>query len=59
MLVTTFGCEKISAQKLKNIFFPKKLCSLKAHSHYFSVAIDLATCRAAKLIHFTFKLTPM
>ena len=38
MSVNVFGREKISAQKIK-----EKLYSLKAHAHYFTVFIYLAT----------------
>ena len=43
MLVTTFGHKKISVQKLKTSFFQDKFYSLKAHAHYFTVLIYLAT----------------
>ena len=35
-------------KKLKNNFFQDKFYSLKAHAHYFTVLISLATWRAAK-----------
>ena len=58
-LVTTFGSDKIDTQKIKNNFFCQdKFYSLKAHAHYFTVFIYLATWRAAKLGIFThFTLT--
>ena len=46
MSVTPFGHKKISAQKLKTGFFQDKFYSLKAHAHYFTVLIYLATWRA-------------
>ena len=57
--VTALGCKKVGAQKIKKktIFFHNKFYSLKAHAHYFTVLIYLATWRAAKLgifTHFTF-----
>ena len=56
MMVTAFGCKKIGVQKKKN-FFQDKFYSLKAHAHYFTILIYLATWRTAKcgiFIHFTF-----
>ena len=44
---------KPASKKLKNMFFQDKFCSLKAHAHYFTVLIYLATWRAAKLRIFT------
>ena len=50
MLVTTFGLLTKSVRKtLKNNFFQNKFYSLKAHAHYFTVLICLATSRVAKL----------
>ena len=43
MFVTAFGREKIVAQKIKKQFFQDKFYSLKAHAHYFTVFIYLAT----------------
>ena len=52
------GAKKSVPKKLKKQFFSKvKFYSLKAHAHYFTVVIYLATGRAAKLgifTHFTF-----
>ena len=50
-LVTTFGHDTIGTQKLKKQFFSKisYIYSLKAHAHYFTVLIYLATWRAGKL----------
>ena len=44
-LVTTFGHDTIGTQKLKKQFFSKisYIYSLKAHAHYFTVLIYLAT----------------
>ena len=43
-LATTFGREKIGAQKIKKqIFSQDKFYPLKAHTHYFTVLIYLAT----------------
>ena len=41
-------------KKLKNNFFQDKFYSLKAHAHYFTVLIYLATWRTAKLGIFTY-----
>ena len=57
MFVTAFGREKIVAQKIKKQFFQDKFYSLKAHAHYFTVFIYLATWRAAKLGIFTHMFT--
>ena len=57
---TTFEHEKIDTKK-KKTFFQDKFNSLKAHAHYFTVLIYLATSRAAKLgkfTHFTFTNLP-
>ena len=51
--MTSFGHEKIGAQKIKNNFFQNKFYSLKAHGDYFTVFIYLATWRAANLGIFT------
>ena len=55
-------CTRKSApKKLRNNFFHNKLYSLKAHGHYSTVLIYLATSRAAKLgtfTHFTFTNLP-
>ena len=53
MLVTAFGREKIGTQKFLKKFFQDNFYSLKAHAHYFTVFIYLATWRAAKLGIFT------
>ena len=57
--MTAFGCEKICTQITKKHFlFQDKLYSLKAHAHYFTALIHLATLRAVKLGIFThFKFT--
>ena len=53
MLVTAFGREKIGTQKFLKKIFQDNFYSLKAHAHYFTVFIYLATWRAAKLGIFT------
>ena len=54
MSTTAFGPDKIGAQKIKKqFFFQDKFYSLKAQAHYFTVLINLATWRAAKLGIFT------
>ena len=56
-LVTTFGSDKIDTQKIKNNFFCQdKFYSLKAHAHYFTVFIYLATWRAPTLGIFTYSI---
>ena len=55
------GARKSASKKLKNTFFLCNFYSLKAHSHYFTVFIYLATWRATKLdifTHFTFTKLP-
>ena len=55
------GARKSASKKLKNIFFQDKFYSLKAHAHYFTVFIYLATWRTAKLdifTHFMFTNSP-
>ena len=47
------GAIKQAPKKLKNIFFHHEFYSLKAHAHYFTVPIYLATWRAAKVGIFT------
>ena len=52
---------KLTPKKKKKPFFQDKFNSLKAHAHYFTVLIYLATSRAAKLgkfTHFTFTNLP-
>ena len=57
-----FGRKKIGAQKIKKQFFSKISSILwKAHAHYFTFLIYLATWRAAKLgifTHFLFTNLP-
>ena len=44
MSMTAFGRSKIGAKKIKKqFFFQDKFYSLKAHAHYFTVYICLAT----------------
>ena len=53
------GSRKSASKKSKQFF--SKIYSLKAHAHYFTVLIYLATWRAAKLgifTHFTFTNSP-
>ena len=50
-LVAAFGRKKIGAQKIKKQFFSKvKFYSLKAHGHYFTVVIYLATEELQNLV---------
>ena len=56
-----FGARKFVPKKLKFFFSQDKFYFLKAHAHYYTVLIYLATWRAAKLgiyTHFTFTILP-
>ena len=55
------GTRKLAPKKYKNNFFQDKFDSLKAHAHYFTVLLYLATWRASKrgiFTHFTLKNLP-
>ena len=51
------GARKLAPKKLKNNLFQDRFYSLKAHAHYFTVFIYLATWRAAKFGIFTHMFT--
>ena len=48
---------KLAPKKLKNNLFQDRFYSLKAHAHYFTVFLYLATWRAAKFGIFTHMFT--